>query len=459
MNATSTTVDPNAHREVWTVTRLNLEVRAMLESGFGSLWVEGEISNLAQPRSGHIYFSLKDRQCQVRCAMFRGQNRRLQFIPENGQQVLLRGRVGLYAERGDYQMVVDYMEEGGIGALRRAFDALKDKLAAEGMFAAERKRALPPHPASVGILTSPTGAALRDVLSTLARRMPGLPVVVYPVPVQGTEAPDAIAAMLQTIGERAECDVLIVARGGGSLEDLWAFNDERTARALAGCPIPIVSGVGHETDFTIADFVADYRAATPTAAAEAVSQDAEALRLRIGGMRERLRRAVGHDLRTRVQQLDGLRRRVRHPSLRLQELSQRTDLLALRLQRALETRLSVCARRLETVTARLARQHPALRLAALRRQSEAARDALHKAVGTALERRRAQLRLLNRALATLGPAPTLARGYALVTQADDGRLISYVTHTAAGAVLRVRLQDGELTCTVNDVSMGKPADR
>lgn len=451
MNPNPDTVDPNAPRDVWTVTRLNLEVRAMLESGFGSIWVEGEISNLARPRSGHIYFSLKDRQCQVRCAMFRGQNRRLQFSPENGQQVLLRGRVGLYAERGDYQMVVEYMEEGGIGALRRAFDALKDKLAGEGLFAAERKQPLPAYPRAVGVLTSSTGAAVRDVLTTLSRRMPALPVIVYPVPVQGTEAPDAIAAMLETIGTRAECDVLIVTRGGGSLEDLWAFNDERTVRALAACPIPTVSGVGHETDFTIADFVADHRAATPTAAAEAVSQDAEALMLRLRGLRERAKRALGHDLRTRAERLAHLKSRVRHPSLRLQELAQRADLLNLRLQRAAETRLNTAARRLESASARLARQHPAMRLALLRRRAGSAGVSLRAAMSVMLQRKRAEFRVSHRALGALGPGPTLARGYALVTRGDDGVLISQTAHTQAGATLRLRLQDGELACTVDEV--------
>ncbi|MGH8301650.1 MAG: exodeoxyribonuclease VII large subunit, partial [Steroidobacteraceae bacterium] len=243
-------------RSVYTVSRLNKEVRTMLERGLGVIWVEGELSNFAQPSSGHWYFSLKDRDAQVRCAMFRLKNAALGFTPKAGQQVIARGRVSLYEPRGEYQLIVDHLEEAGLGALQREFERLKAKLAAEGLFASERKRGLPRFPRRIAVVTSHTGAAVRDVLNILARRFPPAAVLVYPTPVQGAAAAPAIAQALQLASARMDCDVLILARGGGSLEDLWAFNDEQVARAIRACAIPVVTGIGHEIDFTIADFAA-----------------------------------------------------------------------------------------------------------------------------------------------------------------------------------------------------------
>src|SRR5437763_11109252 len=257
-------------RIVYSVSRLNREVRALLERGLGVVWVEGELSNLSQPASGHWYFSLKDRDAQLRCAMFRLKNSQLGFTPSAGQHVLARGRVSLYEPRGEYQLIVEYLEEAGIGALQRQFERLKAKLAAEGLFALERKRSLPRFPRRIGVVTSPSGAAIRDVLHILARRFPPAAVLVYPTAVQGAAAAPALVAALESASARAECQVLILARGGGSLEDLWAFNDERVARAIGACRLPVVSGVGHEIDFTIADLVADARAPTPSGAAELV---------------------------------------------------------------------------------------------------------------------------------------------------------------------------------------------
>ena len=260
-------------RNVYSVSALNREVRLLIERGLGVIWVEGELSNLAQPSSGHWYFSLKDRDAQLRCAMFRQRNSSVGFTPRAGQQVLVRGRVSLYEPRGDYQFIAEHMEEAGVGALKREFERLKAKLAAEGLFAPELKRSLPRIPKRIGVVTSPTGAAIRDILHILARRFPPASVLIYPSPVQGEAAVPALIESLRLAGERRECDVLIVARGGGSLEDLWAFNDERLARAIRACPIPVVSGIGHEVDFTIADFVADVRAPTPSGAAELVVPD------------------------------------------------------------------------------------------------------------------------------------------------------------------------------------------
>ena len=264
-----------AIRDIYSVSRLNREVRVLLERGFASLWLEAEISNLAKPSSGHWYFSLKDAAAQVRCCMFRQRNMLCVFAPRAGQKVLVRARIGLYEPRGEYQLVIDHMEDSGQGALKRQFEELSAKLAAEGLFAPERKRALPSVPRRIGVITSPTGAAIRDILHVLARRFAAIPVLIYPVAVQGAAAAAEITAAVRLAGRRAECDVLILARGGGSLEDLWAFNDEALARAIVASPIPIVSGIGHEIDFTIADFAADVRAPTPSAAAEIAVPDGE----------------------------------------------------------------------------------------------------------------------------------------------------------------------------------------
>src|SRR5580698_1079807 len=263
-----------AERDIYSVSRLNREVRVLLERGFGTLWVEAEISNFSRPSSGHWYFSLKDANAQVRCAMFRQRNMLCAFTARDGQKVLVRARIGLYEPRGEYQLIVDHMEDAGLGALKRQFEELSAKLKAEGLFAAERKRPLPALPRRIGVITSPSGAAVCDIIHVLARRFPAVAVMIYPVAVQGAQAPAEIIAALALACRRGECGVLILARGGGSLEDLWAFNDERLARAIVASSIPVVSGVGHEIDFTIADFAADMRAPTPSAAAELVVPDA-----------------------------------------------------------------------------------------------------------------------------------------------------------------------------------------
>src|SRR6201985_735600 len=302
----SSSVLPGAEtgRNVFTVSRLNREVRVLLERGLGVVWVEGELSNFSQPSSGHWYFSLKDRDAQLRCAVFRLKNSALRLTdsplastPKAGQQVLARGRISLYEPRGDYQLIVEHLEEAGVGALKREFERLKVKLAAEGLFALERKRSLPRFPRRIGVVTSPSGAAIRDVLHILARRFPPASVLVYPTPVQGASSVPAIVDALQTASARAECDVLIVARGGGSIEDLWSFNDERVARAIHASSIPVVSGIGHEIDFTIADFVADARAPTPSGAAELVAPDRNACLEALDRTMERLTVSMRRELR------------------------------------------------------------------------------------------------------------------------------------------------------------------
>ena len=319
-------------RDIYTVSRLNREARGLLEGGLPSLWITGELSNLSRPASGHWYFTLKDEDAQVRCAMFRQRNLAVRAGPRDGMQVLLRARVGLYEARGEFQLVVDHLEEAGEGELRRRFEALKQKLAAEGLFDAARKAALPRFPRRIGIVTSATGAAIRDVLNVLRRRNPAITVLIYPVPVQGAGAAREIAAMLELADRRREVDTLLLVRGGGSLEDLWAFNDEALARTIAGLGLPLVTGIGHEVDFTIADFVADLRAPTPSAAAELAAPDAEALLAALGIAAGRLRAAAARAVQRRGEVLAQAERRLKflHPAQAVRERMQRLDELQAR---------------------------------------------------------------------------------------------------------------------------------
>ncbi|MEP7246615.1 MAG: exodeoxyribonuclease VII large subunit [Gammaproteobacteria bacterium] len=314
-------------RAVYTVSRLNREVRLLLEHGMPVVWLEGELSNYSAPASGHWYFSMKDRDAQIRCAMFRQKNMGVGFTPKSGQHVVVRGRVTMYEPRGDYQLIVEHMEEAGVGALKREFERLKAKLTTEGLFALDRKRALPRFPRSIGVVTSPTGAAIRDILHILARRFPPASVVIYPTPVQGAAAIPAIIEAIATANARAECDVLIVARGGGSLEDLWAFNDEGVARAIHASVLPVVSGIGHEVDFTIADFVADARAPTPSGAAELVVPDRHACLDVLVRTADRLSVAMRRELRTVSSRFDAacMRLKMMHPGARLTQQEQRLE--------------------------------------------------------------------------------------------------------------------------------------
>ncbi|MCP5150499.1 MAG: exodeoxyribonuclease VII large subunit [Ectothiorhodospiraceae bacterium] len=435
-------------RDVYTVSRLNLEARELIEDAFATIWIEGELSNLARPRSGHIYFSLKDERCQVRCAMFRGQNRLLDFDPRDGVQVLAQARVGLYPERGEFQLVVEYMEEAGAGALRRAFEALRQRLAAEGLFDPERKRPPPPAPSTIGVITSPTGAALRDVLSVIGRRWPVAEVVVYPVPVQGEGAAARIARMIDLACRRAECDVLLLCRGGGSLEDLWAFNEEVVARAIHRASIPIVTGIGHETDFTIADLAADARAPTPSAAAEMVTPDGAQWRSAFARMRGALDLAMRRRLREARSEVAHLGRRLVHPRRRLTDHAQRLDGLAQRLARAMDRRLERGGGALARASSLLTRHDPARRVQVLRQQHATLERRLVAAQWASLTARRSALRELDRALTAVGPLATLARGYAIVSRADDGLVVRHPDQAPPGTRLRARLADGSLDATV-----------
>ena len=441
--------DPGG-RDIYTVSRLNREARSLLETGLPSLWIVGELSNLSRPASGHWYFTLKDEAAQVRCAMFRQRNLMVRVAPRDGMQVLLRARVGLYEARGDYQLVVDHLEEAGEGELRRRFEALKLRLAAEGLFDAARKRVPPRFPRRIGVVTSATGAALRDVLHVLARRCPVVPVLIYPVPVQGAGAAREIAAALALADARAEVDVLLLVRGGGSLEDLWAFNDEGLARAIAATELPVICGVGHEVDFTIADFVADVRAPTPSAAAELAAPDAAAWLASFAVTARRLAGGVQRALRQRQEALARADRRLQslHPSQALAQRAQRLDELQ---SRALASARRLIASRLERVgrlRAELVSRSPAARVASLSQRFAHARARLQPALRHRLALAQAGLDAVARGLQAVSPLATLARGYAIVTRVEDGTVVTDAVQSPPGSELAVRLARGRLRVRV-----------
>ena len=441
------TADPFA-RDVYTVSRLNLDARAILEEAFSTVWIEGEVSNLARPRSGHMYFTLKDEHCQVRCAMFRMHNRTLSFAPEDGMQVLAHARVSLYPERGEFQLIVQYMEEAGAGALRRAFDALKNRLGAEGLFDAGHKRPLPVLPRCIGVVTSPTGAAVRDVLSVLGRRFPAVPVVIHPVPVQGAGAAEAIARMLDLACERSECDVLILARGGGSLEDLWAFNEGGGGAGDAPGADSHRHRVGHEVDFTIADLVADLRAPTPSAAAESVVPDASEWAARYRGFEARLVAVMRRALTARRGEVRMLAKRLVHPRRRLFDHSQRLDAVTMRLSRAANAGVRERRARLSTLAARLAHHAPDRTIRAHRSRCEALLGRLSRAARAALSGRRSRVNALERALGAFGPQATLERGYSILLRDDDRQVVRDASEVRSGERLHARLARGALDLEV-----------
>ncbi len=441
-------------RDIWTVSRLTREARAVLEGSFPLLWVEGEISNLSQPASGHLYFSLKDPAAQVRCAMFRNKRLLLGFRPANGQQVLARVRVSLYEGRGDFQLVVEHLEPAGEGALRLEFERLKRKLAAEGLFDPASKRPLPAFPRQVGLITSPTGAAVRDLISVFGRRFPALPLVIYPAQVQGEGATAELLAMLALANRRAECDVLILARGGGSLEDLQAFNDETLARAIRASAIPVVTGIGHEIDFTLADLAADQRGATPSAAAELVSPSVPHLQQRLAALDQRLRQAQGRYLEGLCYRCQTATHRLhrQHPLAELERRQQRTDDLERRLGEALRRRLDGLHRRRDQAGSRLLHLNPVTRLAVLRQRLTALDDRLRQAPSRQLALRRKHLAGLALTLDALSPLGTLARGYAILRRGETGELIRDASQVAVGELIAARLGRGNLTARIEGTS-------
>jgi exodeoxyribonuclease VII large subunit len=448
----STLARPALEREVYTVSRLNQSVRNLLEDTFPLLWVEGEISNLSRPVSGHLYFSLKDAKAQVRCALFRHRNALLRGELTNGQQVMVQARLSLYEPRGDYQLIVEHLEEAGDGALRCAYEELRLRLDREGLFAVEHKRSIPRFPRCIGVITSPSGAAIRDVLSVLRRRFPALPVLLYPVAVQGEGAGAQIAQAIALAAQRRECDVLLLVRGGGSLEDLWAFNEEAVARAIYACTIPLVCGVGHEIDVTIADFAADVRAPTPSAAAELVSPDRMAWLHRFSRLEERL-------ATTLRRQLDGFRQRLlwleqglarQHPGRRLQPQLQRLDDLEQRLQRTLAAKLEQLKTRLQGLATQLRLAAPGPRIARLQERQQTLSQRLEAALRRRLERDAQRLAMAGHALHTVSPLQTLGRGYAIVRHHPTGEVIRRAKQVQHGDRVEALLGEGRLICRVEE---------
>jgi len=438
-------------RDIYSVSRLNQEARLLLEQGFSRIWLGGELSNVSRPSSGHLYFTLKDARAQIRAAMFRSRNQTIRFRPEEGLQVLVRGRISLYEPRGDYQLIVDQMEEAGDGALRRAFEELKRKLDAEGLFDAARKQPLPMLPSRIGVITSPSGAAVRDVISVLRRRFPAIPVLIHPVPVQGKEAGGEIANAIRLASKRADCDVLILTRGGGSLEDLWPFNEEVVARAIHDCRVPLVSAVGHEIDFTIADFVADRRAATPSAAAELVVPDQLEWLARLTQLSARLENRLRQMLSDDQRRMAWLEQRLQqvHPGQYLRQQTQRLDELEQRARLLIEIKFNRLQYSLKELNEKLQHHSPMQLLGRLQLQQDLLAQRLGTAVQGLLAEKRRRLELACRSLDTISPLATLQRGYAIVSQLPERRILRQATSVKTGDRVEARLAEGTLVCTVD----------
>ena len=436
-----------------TVSQLNRRAKTLLEQGFGRLWVEGEISNLSRPASGHIYFSLKDDKAQVSAAWFRQRQRGPAIRFKDGDRVLAYARVSLYEARGNYQLIVEQMEPAGEGVLKRRFEALKLKLYEEGLFDEDRKQALPVLPQRIGVITSPSGAAIRDILSVLARRFPAVPVVIYPAAVQGDAAPAELMAALATAVERNECDVLIMGRGGGSLEDLWAFNDESLARAIADCPLPVISAVGHEVDFTIADFVADVRAPTPSGAAELVVPDQHAWLHRIATLAVRIGRIGERNVEDKAQALDWLGRRLMAASPAATLRRQRDALRENngRLIAALRQQMLAQKNQLQSVSSELLLQSPALSVQRSIAQLAELQQRLATCMRGLVSDADHRIALLGRSLHSVSPLATLDRGYAVLQDADTGKVLLHADEVDIGNDIRARLSKGELVATVKKV--------
>jgi exodeoxyribonuclease VII large subunit len=438
-----------------TVSQLNRRARQLLETHLPMVWVEGEISNFSRPGSGHWYLTLKDEQAQVRCAMFRNRNNLIRFRPENGTHVLMRCRVSLYEGRGDFQLIIEHMEEAGYGALQRQFDELKLRLSKEGLFQEAHKQPLPSLPRRIGVITSPTGAAIRDVLSVLKRRFPAIPVTVYPSIVQGTGAAAQLADTIALANEgqvngKRRCDVLIVGRGGGSMEDLWAFNEEVLARAIYDSDIPVVSAVGHEVDFTIADFVADYRAPTPSAAAEVLSPDRDEFLATFRGFEQLLLETVQRRLQSSSQRIDNLRRQLRHPGERLHHWRQQLQNLQLRLKQSTVMNLAQQQSRLQHLQSKLNQVHPSQQLDQFNLQLEVLHQRLCRGINNIIEQKNDRWKNSAQLLHTVSPLNTLQRGYAIVMDRQQ-HIVRHTSDAAVGEQVSTKLIDGSLLCTVDKI--------
>lgn len=430
-----------------TVSELNSQVRRLLEMNYHNVRVVGELSSLSRPSSGHWYFTLKDSQAQIRCAMFRMQNQRITFQPQEGMKLLLRGRLSLYEGRGDYQLIVEHMSQAGAGDLQQQFERLKQKLAAEGLFEPMRKRSLPHQPQHIGIITSPTGAAVQDILTVLKRRFPSIPVTIIPTTVQGEQAKFQIVQALQQAQQSQLFDVLIVGRGGGSMEDLWPFNEEIVARAIANCTIPVVSSVGHEVDFTIADFVADYRAPTPSAAAEILSPDQYAIKQQLQQLSHRLLQLWTYRLQQQQQRLDYIQQRLRHPKEQLQWQQQRLNALSFRLQQSIQ--LQIEQQRQQLTYLKKQPLHTLLTQQINRKRQRLVQHSqrLVQQIQQKKQVTRFQLQYQAVKLNAMSPLNTLARGYAIVTT-KIGDIIYNSEQVSVNDIVNIQLHQGSLRTSV-----------
>lgn len=440
------------NRQVFTVSELNRTVRQLLESTLPLLWVEGEISNFARPNSGHWYLTLKDQQAQVRCAMFKNSNARVSFKPANGISVLVRCRVGLYEGRGDYQLIIEHMEEAGFGALQRQFDQLKAKLANESLFDQALKQPMPTSVNHIGVVTSPTGAAFKDILAVLNRRFPSIKVTLFPTAVQGDQAAGQIVEAIANANQDGRCDALIVGRGGGSLEDLWPFNEEVVARAVFHSKIPIISAVGHEIDFTITDFIADLRAPTPSAAAELISPNGDEMAAQLSGLQTLLSDAMSRRLQRLEQKTNDLRNRLQHPGRKLQEQTQYLDYLDIRLKRSMQAMVQLYRHRMTLSRDRLLRQHPRDALVQKKQHMNNTVIRLSKAVGQQLRQKMNHTEQTLHLLDAVSPLKILGRGFSVIRN-DNNQVVKSTTSVRPGENLRARLSDGELHVEVTKTTI------
>ncbi len=438
-------------RQVFSVSQLNRKVRQLLETHLPLLWIEGELSNLAKPSSGHWYFTLKDQSAQVKCAMFRNRSQYVRFTPQQGQKVLIRARVSLYEGRGDYQLIAEHMEEAGFGNLQQAFDALKLQLNQEGLFAADYKRPIPSLPKHIGVITSPTGAAIRDILHVAQRRFPSIPISIFPVAVQGQDAAPQIVRALQTANELSDCDLLIVGRGGGSLEDLWPFNEESVARAIFDSHIPVISAVGHEVDITIADFVADVRAPTPSAAAELATPNAQDMSAQFQSLASALYDGLYRRLQRHHEQISHLSSRIQHPGQRLNAQAQHLDNLEIRLQKSIHNQLQRLTNALQQLQVRHNHQNPKSSLHQKHKDVTSLEQRLTQLTQQALKSCRQQLQQQVALLDSVNPLSILQRGYS--TTADSNHCIVTNSHQVkVGDQINTRLKEGRLVSTVTSVT-------
>jgi exodeoxyribonuclease VII large subunit len=443
-----------SNRTILAVAELNAEVNQLLSQGFPLLWVEAEISNLARPASGHLYFTLKDNKSQIRSAMFRNRNMKLTIKPENGMKVLVRGRVGLYEPRGEYQFIAEHMEDAGEGQLQRDFEALKKKLLKAGLFDEAHKKDFPEYPKRIAVITSPSGAAIRDILNVLQRRSPQTPILIYPVSVQGEAAKNQIEAAIRRADSDKKCDVIILARGGGSIEDLWSFNEENVAKAIYHAETPIICGVGHETDFTIADFVADQRAPTPSAAAELITADAQQLLTDVIQNKVWLQQHIIKTIQAHQQRLDwsNSRLELQKPSHKVQQQSQRLDEVSSRLTQQMQVLLNNKNLQACNLQTRLLANQPSRKIKESQQKLGHIHSRLEQSMQNQLQNEQANFHLKMAKLDSISPLKTLERGYSIIQDTETTSLITSIKQVTKNQKLTLRLKDGEINATANGIN-------